>query len=131
MPRKIRSVCEECSKDCKTRRGGWRFKHWFCGRCLRRKSFPKLFKKLYGEIQPQKKKDWKKRRRYRFKREEELILYHKHKKEMSLTEYKSHINKMKGIVAIVHSIEKKNKKENKPKFQDAFAELAARGVPSQ
>lgn len=118
MVRVLEAACGECSKLGKTRNGTYKCGVWICGHCKRRTSFPNLFKKIYGDIKPAKKK-FKKRRR--FKREEELILYHKHVKDMSASEFKEHMDKMKGIVAIVKSISRKNKP--KPNFKEEFSEL--------
>lgn len=125
MSRKIDRVCEECGDISNAWKGGFKQGHFLCRYCIHRNKFPNLFKKIYGEIKF-KKKDWKKKRRYRFKKEEQYVLFKKHEKDMTEAEYKSHLNKMRGIVSIVKSLARKKKREEKPDFKTSFAELTKR-----
>ena len=123
MPKKTKNICEECSRTSNMRTGCWRFGHWFCVRCKKKNRFPNLFKKIYGNIEPKKKK----RKKWRnFKREEQIVLYHKHVKDMSVVEFKDHMNKMKGIVDIVKKVSRKNKPSLD--FKSSFSELTTKRV---
>lgn len=116
-------ICVECKDISNAWKGGFKRGYFICKHCVRRNKFPNLFKKIYGDISFKSKPKKKYRR---FKREEQTVLYYKHAKDMSPSEFKEHMDKMKDIIAIVKS----SARQNKPKkdFKREFGRLTERKV---
>jgi len=103
-------ICEECGNEVNQLHSARKFGHWFCGRCKRRVSYPKLFAKLFPQIFGDSTADKHFNRTIKglqLTSDEKDILYKKHWKEgMPKSEIKEKLKTIRERIKHSHEIEK-------------------------